>query len=225
MIGMQDINLSLRETLKTYMSTREVCDDLKQRWMVYRRRADQAHRIVSEQTVLDKEWNEIKNMELTEEPAAVATGPPPASAASLVYLEDIHVFALANMLKRPIIVIALKTIRNIQPIDLRGIYLPTLVNDPNECVKDPIVIAFHNYHFVPLVFAFDKQSVRPNNNDLDRILTYTEKFFHFENVDRIAPPNVDDDDDLDDADVRQPNMIPPEFKVTCLRILFDYSKL
>lgn len=113
---------------------------------------------------------------------------PTSTTASLVYLEDIHIFALANMLQRPIIVISLETIRNIQPIHLRGIYLP-LFREPNECVKDPIVIGFHNYHFVPLVFALDSNTRAKDEN---RTIKYNEKYFHMDNVDCLDQAQLDD---------------------------------
>jgi len=71
---------------------------------------------------------------------------------SLVYLEDIHIFTLANLLKRTIIVLALDKIKDLQPSNIRGIYLPLLIK-PSECVKEPILIAFHNFHFCPLLYA------------------------------------------------------------------------
>lgn len=50
---MQDINLSLRETLKTYMNS-EVCGQFKERWIWHRKAADLAHNIQTEDSVLDK---------------------------------------------------------------------------------------------------------------------------------------------------------------------------
>ena len=102
--------------------------------------------------------------------------PKPESKAcpSLIYLEDIHIFALANLLSRPIIVISLETLRNIQPIHLRGIYLPLLI-DPGVCIKDPIVIAFHNFHFMPLLYAVDDS--QENSGSQDPIKN-NEKFFN-----------------------------------------------
>ena len=78
------------------------------------------------------------------------------------FLEDAHIFALANLLMRPIIVIALEHIslnhlENIQKNYLRGIYLPVLMK-PEECIRYPIVIAFQDRHFVPLLFAVDQEA-------------------------------------------------------------------
>lgn len=120
--------------------------------------------------------NNSKNQATTASPSSQSQT---QTTPSMLYLEDIHVFALANMLRRPIIVISLETIRNIQPIDLRGIYLPLLATEP--CIRDPIVIGFHNYHFVPLVYALDNRGIRLN--DEYRTIKYNDKYFHFDNVD------------------------------------------
>ena len=93
---------------------------------------------------------------------------------SLVYLEDIHIFALANLLKRTIIVVALDKIKDLQPNNIRGIYLPIL-NKPNECVKEPILIAFHNFHFCPLLYGNYDEKLNKIEKDVnyDTIFTNT----------------------------------------------------
>lgn len=141
-----------------------------------------------------KETNRTNTSQINPGDSKKSSNKTTSSTTSLLYLEDIHIFGLANMLQRPIIVISLEKIRNIQSIDLRGIYLPLLAEDPAACVRDPIVIAFHRYHFVPLVFAMDHSSTRAN--DVFRTLTYTSKYFEFENIDRDSNnnPNKYDED-------------------------------
>lgn len=53
LIGMQDINLSLRETLKTYMNSREVCNQFRERWVLNRREADRAIGVQTEDNALE----------------------------------------------------------------------------------------------------------------------------------------------------------------------------
>jgi hypothetical protein len=121
------------------------------------------------------------------------------TSEELVFLEDIHIFALANLLCRPIVVLSEKYFGNIEPIRLRGIYLPLLM--PAEtCIHDPIVIAYHNQHFVPLMFALDSAEItkfesvnrdQNNNNkstdgiDFDYRIRNGASYFHFENVDKF----------------------------------------
>ena len=132
-------------------------------------------------------------------------GSAPLSASTtstepLIYLEDIHIFGLANLLCRPIIVLAQEFYKNIEPIRLRGIYLPLLV-PPRDCVKDPILIAYHNNHFVPVMFALDEADVanfRSLAKDSGRVVDEnalrtrnSARYFHFENVENFDSQNMD----------------------------------
>jgi hypothetical protein len=97
----------------------------------------------------------------------------------LVYLEDIHIFGLANLLKRAIIVTALDKIKDLQVINMRGVYLPIL-NPPDECVKEPILIAFHNFHFCPLLFTLDDNDDDLNTNLNDfHVVNATKTYTYF----------------------------------------------
>lgn len=247
MIGMQDMNLSLRETLKTYINSREVCDEFKSRWMSNRREADRAIGVQPDDKELEKDWDEIKKMELNEastkkpqsstggnaSSSSAAAAPAISSSSSLLYLEDIHIFGLANMLQRPIVVIALEKLQNIQPIHLRGIYLPVLAQ--NACVRDPIVIAFHRYHFVPLVAASDEDE-HDDNNKKQRSggssasatpLKYTSRYYEFENVDRTDADAIRYDDDeygyRSSKPLKTPNTIKEIYNVLPLVYKYDLN--
>uniref|UniRef100_A0A914UQL9 ubiquitinyl hydrolase 1 n=1 Tax=Plectus sambesii TaxID=2011161 RepID=A0A914UQL9_9BILA len=70
-------------------------------------------------------------------------------------LEEIHVFALAHVLKRPVLVVADTVLRNANgeefaPIPFGGIYLP-LECSPNECHRSPLVLCYDAAHFSALV--------------------------------------------------------------------------
>lgn len=69
------------------------------------------------QNKLNQEWNEIINFKPSD------------------FLEDIHIFALVNLLKRTIIIISTKYVSNLQENYLRGIYMPLFVN-AKACCKD-----------------------------------------------------------------------------------------
>lgn len=71
------------------------------------------------------------------------------------FLESIHLYIFANILRRPIILLADKRARNlygesIQESDIGGIYLPLEWN-PGQCEKSPVVIGYNMNHFVPLI--------------------------------------------------------------------------
>lgn len=80
----------------------------------------------------------------------------PASSDQLPYdfLEQFHVFVLANILQRPIIIVGEPYLRSmtgdsIEPNDFVGIYLP-LMWSSMICLPSPIVLAFLMDHFLPL---------------------------------------------------------------------------
>jgi len=69
-------------------------------------------------------------------------------------LEQFHVFVLANILQRPIIIVGEAYLRSmtgdsIEPNDFVGIYLP-LMWSCAVCLPAPIVLAFLMDHFLPL---------------------------------------------------------------------------
>lgn len=73
------------------------------------------------------------------------------------FLESIHVYVLANILRRPIIVFTDPTMRtfsgmSLQDNEMGGIYLP-LEWRSNETCRTPILIGYSQSHFAPLLFA------------------------------------------------------------------------
>ena len=71
------------------------------------------------------------------------------------FLESIHLYIFANILRRPIILLSDNRARNLlgeslQENDIGGIYLPLEWN-PAECQKNPIVIGYNMNHFAPLI--------------------------------------------------------------------------
>ncbi len=70
-------------------------------------------------------------------------------------LEEFHVFVLAHVLRRPIIVIADTVLRDVDneaiaPIPFGGIYLP-VERSPSECYGSPLLLAYDAAHFSALV--------------------------------------------------------------------------
>ncbi|CAF1366155.1 unnamed protein product, partial [Didymodactylos carnosus] len=91
------------------------------------------------------EWNKI-----IEEIQAVAD-------QSCVFLQSCHIFGLANMLRRPVIILGLEYINTVneqqaQLNDLVGIYLPLLTTTKNTH-HHPIVLSYCHNHFTPLVIS------------------------------------------------------------------------
>lgn len=70
-------------------------------------------------------------------------------------LEELHVLALAHVLKRPIIVIADTVLKDVTgepfaPIPFGGIYLP-LECPSSECHRSPLCLTYDSAHFSALV--------------------------------------------------------------------------
>ncbi len=74
-------------------------------------------------------------------------------------LDEVHIFALANTLRRPILVLCDDVHRgnydeSLADVNLGGIYLPLLC-DSVDCIKSPVVIGYHQGHFMALVTTED----------------------------------------------------------------------
>jgi len=98
----------------------------------------------------DREWDKVVNAAANQ-----LQRNPHVAALSYEYLEEIHVFTLANVLRRPIIVLGIpftygKDGESIEQNNFIGIYLP-LLSKPQKCCRMPIVIAFIVDHFQPLL--------------------------------------------------------------------------
>ncbi|XP_076041280.1 uncharacterized protein LOC143025466 isoform X2 [Oratosquilla oratoria] len=70
-------------------------------------------------------------------------------------LEEIHVLALAHVLRRPIIVVADTTLKDVSgeplaPIPFGGVYLP-LECPPQKCHRSPLLLTYDAAHFSALV--------------------------------------------------------------------------
>ena len=83
-------------------------------------------------------------------------GPNGAQFGSLA---EIHIFVLANILRRSIIVVSDDTLRgpygdSYSPINFGGIYLP-LLWDSVDCVKSPLVIGYADGHFTAVISIED----------------------------------------------------------------------
>lgn len=99
------------------------------------------------------EWEEvIRLISQTEFPYG-------QNGAQFGSLAEIHIFVLANILRRSIIVLSDETLRgpygdSYSPINFGGIYLP-LLWDSVDCVKSPLVIGYADGHFTAVISIED----------------------------------------------------------------------
>ena len=168
MWGFHDRELILRTALHRLLTTSLECERIRRRWRYQTQlRNDEAGGLTFSEEEWDFEWGEIVRI-ATNQPRRQPTTASLKRYSSLRFsyesLEEIHIFALAHVLRRAIIVIADNAIKDISgqdlaPIYFGGIYLPLEIN-PTACSKTPVVLAYDSAHFSPLVARRDtlKQS-------------------------------------------------------------------
>lgn len=170
MWGIHDHLLILRTALHRLLTVGVEKDGLKRRWKYQTQlRNDQAGGLTFTEEEWEFEWGEILRIATNKPRRQPTTGSLRRySSLRLSYesLEEIHIFVLANTIRRPIIVIADRTIKDMSgedlaPIYFGGIYLPLEVN-PTTCCKSPVVLAYDSSHFSALVAKQDGQQDKPH---------------------------------------------------------------
>ncbi|PSN43794.1 hypothetical protein C0J52_15509 [Blattella germanica] len=165
MWGFHDRLLTLRRALYGFMTGSECKDALWRRWRWQQTRLNTEAGFVYTEEEWRKEWDSIVSMASTE-PRKQNTGRrrsmvfdrnPDEVPANATYesLEEVHVLALAHVLRRPIIVIAdlmLKDVNgdDLAPIPFGGIYLP-MECPSSDCHRSPLVLTYDAAHFSALV--------------------------------------------------------------------------
>ncbi|XP_008112720.2 tumor necrosis factor alpha-induced protein 3 isoform X1 [Anolis carolinensis] len=154
MWGVQDVDLVLRKAL--FRALKEVdTRNFKLRWQRETLKSQEfvATGLCYDTRNWEDEWENLIKMSSAETSVA---------QHGLQYnsLEEIHIFVLVNILRRPIIVVADKMLRSLQsgssfsPLNVGGIYLP-LHWPTEECYRYPIVLAYDSMHFTPLIVLKD----------------------------------------------------------------------
>lgn len=146
--GYQDENLEMRNKLHFEFSEGRSIAALKKIWQQDQQKTNSDIGFTQTQEELDKEWEGIIEM----------SSALPHSTFPLAYhpLERIHIYTLAQIIRRPIIIIANKFIFDnynmpLSPVNYNGIYLPDLVL-PEKCVKSPVLLSYNDCHFTPLSY-------------------------------------------------------------------------
>uniref|UniRef100_A0A672J0B4 ubiquitinyl hydrolase 1 n=1 Tax=Salarias fasciatus TaxID=181472 RepID=A0A672J0B4_SALFA len=154
MWGFHDRDLMLRKSLYTMMKSGAERDALKRRW-----RWQQTQQNKEEEW--EREWNELLKLASSEPRTHLSkngnTSGGVDNSEDPVYesLEEFHVFVLAHVLRRPIVVVADTMLRDsggeaFAPIPFGGLYLPLEV-PPSRCHCSPLVLAYDQAHFSALV--------------------------------------------------------------------------
>ncbi|XP_044003616.1 ubiquitin thioesterase trabid isoform X2 [Aphidius gifuensis] len=150
--GVFDRDNTLRQALAD--SLQQAGQFFYPRWREYE--ASQASRMLPftlEETQWQGDWENL-----------LTTAAQPGSA-----LEQLHVFALAHILRRPIIVYGVKYVKSFRGEDIgyarfEGVYLP-LLWEPSFCIRSPISLGYTRGHFSALVPIEPYRSSRLTHSD------------------------------------------------------------
>lgn len=169
--GFHDRRLTLRKALHKILSEGDLRESLWRRWRFQQTRMNKEAGLVFSETEWAKEWDEIvalasaeprnnkngsrRRSMVIEKQSSLSCADSIDGNATYDSLEEIHVLALAYVLRRPIIVIADIVLRDINgealaPITFGGIYLPLDIPQ-SECHKVPLLLAYDTAHFSALV--------------------------------------------------------------------------
>uniref|UniRef100_A0A3Q0SLQ1 ubiquitinyl hydrolase 1 n=1 Tax=Amphilophus citrinellus TaxID=61819 RepID=A0A3Q0SLQ1_AMPCI len=158
MWGFHDRDLMLRKSLYALMDHGLEREALKRRWRWQQTQQNKESGLVYTEEEWQKEWNELLKL------ASSLAGTMAESSDEPVYesLEEFHVFVLAHVLRRPIVVVADTMLRDsggeaFAPIPFGGIYLPLEV-PAAKCHRSPLVLAYDQAHFSALVSMEQKDS-------------------------------------------------------------------
>uniref|UniRef100_A0A8C5QZI6 ubiquitinyl hydrolase 1 n=1 Tax=Leptobrachium leishanense TaxID=445787 RepID=A0A8C5QZI6_9ANUR len=161
MWGFHDRDLMLRKSLYQLMEKGAEKEALKRRWRFQQTVQNKESGLVYTEEEWQKEWNDLIKLASSEPRMHYGTNGGTCggveSSEEPVYesLEEFHVFVLAHVLKRPIVVVADTMLRDsggeaFAPIPFGGIYLPLEV-PANKCHSSPLVLAYDQAHFSALV--------------------------------------------------------------------------
>lgn len=168
MWGFHDRKLTLRAALYSLLAFGEFREPLWRRWRFQQTKLNKQAGFVYSEGEWKKEWGEIVAMASPEprqsSDSGVATrrrscvvDPRSAEKDNVTYesLEEIHILALAHVLRRPIIVVSDTMLRDMNgeamaPITFGGIYLPFEVPS-EECHRSPLLLTYDTAHFSALV--------------------------------------------------------------------------
>lgn len=161
MWGFHDRDLMLRKSLYIMMKSGAERDALKRRWRWQQTQQNKESGLVYTEEEWEREWSELLKLASSEPRTHLSkngnTSGGVDNSEDPVYesLEEFHVFVLAHVLRRPIVVVADTMLRDsggeaFAPIPFGGLYLPLEV-PPSRCHCSPLVLAYDQAHFSALV--------------------------------------------------------------------------
>ncbi|KAL7980323.1 hypothetical protein Chor_014652 [Crotalus horridus] len=168
MWGFHDRDLVLRKALYAMMRSGAEREALKRRWRWQQTHQNKESGLVYTEEEWEREWSELLKLASSEPRTHISknggNGGGVENSEEPVYesLEEFHVFVLAHILRRPIVVV-----RAFAPIPFGGIYLPLEVM-PNRCHCSPLVLAYDQAHFSALVSMEQKDQQKEQGNVVNK---------------------------------------------------------
>ncbi|XP_043934419.1 OTU domain-containing protein 7A [Protopterus annectens] len=170
MWGFHDRDLFLRKALYSMMKSGSEREALKRRWRWQQTQQNKESGLVYTEEEWEREWNDLLKLASSQPRSQFSksggTSGGVDNSEDPVYesLEEFHVFVLAHVLRRPIVVVADTMLRDsggeaFAPIPFGGIYLPLEVS-PSKCHCSPLVLAYDQAHFSALVSMEQKDQQR-----------------------------------------------------------------
>ncbi|CAH1799495.1 unnamed protein product [Owenia fusiformis] len=149
MWGYHDSSLFLRRLIYVAMQNDATGNLFRDRWQNEAMSMENSYSSVTGLD-LDGEW-----MKVIERANDKPNDDPRALEMPYKALEEIHVFVLANILRRPIIIISDVMLHSftgsdLAPCSLGGVYLPLLWH-AEDCFKTPLTLAYDMNSFSPLI--------------------------------------------------------------------------
>lgn len=188
MWGLHDRSLVLRRALhSTLENLKENQSPLWRRWKWEQMCQNKKLNLIYSDEEWSNEWNALLKLS-SYKPRVSLEGIAQKDSVNLVNqdgqvyfesLEEFHVFLLAHILQRPIIIVADTMLHDsdgqpLAPIPFGGIYLP-LECQTESCQRFPLVLAYDSAHFSALVLMNDQDLdyssyCYTNINELNKVL-------------------------------------------------------
>ncbi|KAK2721050.1 hypothetical protein QYM36_003362, partial [Artemia franciscana] len=163
MFGFHDRLLTLRKAVYSFLTSHPSRAALRRRWQWQLAVQNAEAGLIYSKEEWDREWEGILKL-ATPQPRisgrleTVSEGPDNENDyynRTYESLEEMHVLALAHVLRRPIIIVADTVLRNahgepLAPIPFGGVYMPLEI-PASQCHRSPLILAFESAHFSALV--------------------------------------------------------------------------
>ncbi|XP_052277696.1 OTU domain-containing protein 7B-like isoform X1 [Dreissena polymorpha] len=192
MWGIHDRQLMLRKALYDTLTKKFYSNALYRRWRLQQTQTHKQAGLIFTEAEWKTEWDNVLRLAsttprtlpgsaprsnsccdsmLTQQNSS-STMPEANSDSPIVYesLEEFHVFVLAHVIQRPIIVVADTILRDasgeaMAPIPFGGIYLP-LECEAAHCYRSPLLLTYDAAHFSALVPMESQRSEEDKNSAL-----------------------------------------------------------